>query len=116
MPELWPVTLPQKFNENDYTEAVANNLLRSAMEYGPAKIRPRSTSGPRPVSGSMQMNTTQLNVSTLGGSLAFTFPNQRGAGTWLARFGNDGLPTWKPNGYMDGEQAWSVTMKLEILP
>jgi len=123
MPEVWPATLPTKFNETDYTEGVANNLLRSQMDYGPAKIRRRTSANPRPVSGSMQMTNEQLedlitfvDTTTLGGSLPFDFPAQRGGGTWLARFGNEGLPTWKPNGYMDDEVAWTVTMKLEILP
>jgi hypothetical protein len=123
MPETWPATLPTKFNETDYTESVANNLLRSQMDYGPAKVRRRTSSNPKPVSGSMQMTNEQLEdlitfveTTTLGGALAFTFPAQRGEGTWLARFGNEGLPTWKPNGYMDNEVAWTVNMKLEILP
>jgi hypothetical protein len=123
MPEIWPSTLPQGFLENDYTEAVANNVVRSQMDYGPAKVRRRTSSNPRPVSGSMVMTSTQLaaletfvNTTTLGGSLPFNFPAQRGGGTWLVRFANEGLPTWRFHSYNEGETSWQVSLKLEVMP
>ena len=123
MADVWPATLPQKFNEEGYSEGMGKNLIRSNMDAGPAKVRRRTTSAVRPMSGTMQMTSTQLQdlvefyeTTIMHGSLPFEFPNPRDAGVLLVRFADDGLTDWRPNGYGEGEQMWSVPIRFEVLP
>src|SRR5215207_11453071 len=116
MPDVWPVTLPQCLDS--LQTGLADNRLRSNMEIGPAKVRPRSSAGPRPMSGQMVMTDAQLmelelfvETTLLRGSLPFTFPSQRDGTTLLARFAG-ALPSWSRH----GQGHWMVSMDMEILP
>lgn len=117
MAEVWPVSLPQRFLKANYQDSFADNLLRSNTDQGPAKVRRRSTSNARAMSGDMFLTTTQLatletfwNTTTLGGSLALTFPDPRGGSALLVRF--TGPPKW---GNIGGAH-WQVSLAFEVLP
>lgn len=45
-PALWPYGLPQFPLQNGYARSTGNNAVRTAMEYGPAKTRRRSSGKP----------------------------------------------------------------------
>ena len=117
MPEVWPTTLPTRFEADSYTESIIDPRLRSSMDRGPAKMRRLTSSFRRKMNGEFILDTVQLGTlqtfiftTTLGGTLVFTFPNQTGSGTYLVRF-YENLPTWT-NVVPD---LWSVKFELEIL-
>lgn len=123
--DYWPLSLPQRLSTTGYQESMADNLIRTQMDVGPAKVRRRSSAGPRPLSGSLMMTNSQLETmlswikaTLLDGSLTFYFPNPRpGADAMLlVRFAKDGLPSWTPAGFLSGELAWEVALRLEVLP
>ena len=60
----WPATLPtfQEFLEGSYREFLANNVIRTEMDIGPAKIRRRGTAAPDIISGTMHMTSTQVGI------------------------------------------------------
>jgi len=75
---VWPASLPQRLLIKSYSESPADVLLRTSMDFGPAKVRRRGTAGPRPVSGSIIVTAAELatfktffNTTLLGGSLRF---------------------------------------------
>lgn len=118
MAEAWPDTLPCAFVRGTMSRALGENTLRSEMEVGPAKQRPRATSAPQPLSGTMKMDTAQLQAFTafyrttlLEGSLPFTFPvfGENGVHQ-LCRFTK--APSWKDS----APNRWMVGLDLEILP
>lgn len=119
MVDAWPVSLPHCLPLDGYAEAVADNLIRAAPDTGPAKVRRRSTSQVRPLSGMIVIDRTQLatlrtfvETTLLGGALPFTLPAQSAAGDLLVRFAQGGLPQW-------GKVAasrFNVSFQLEILP
>jgi len=118
MAEVWPSTLPQDFLVDGYSEGIADVRLRSQMDVGPAKVRRRSSAGVRPLSGNMNLTGEQLsaletfiNVTTQGGTLAFTFPDPRSDGDLLCRF-SENMPTWT----IVGPNIYSVSLQLEVLP
>lgn len=118
MPDAWPATLPQCLPLDNQQEGSANNLIRSQPDTGPAQVRRRSTSAPRPWSGMVVVTRSQLailrnfvEVTLDQGALPFTLPATSEAGTWLVRFADGGLPKWRRVG-----PKYSVTMQLEILP
>ena len=116
MPASWPAGIPQYLTIAGNQEGTANGLLRSQTDTGPAKIRRRSSSVPRPLAGSMIMTDAQRDtlvafVATdiADGALPFTLPQSGGVGTWLVRF--TGLPTYTNL----GGGHWSAAFSLEIL-
>lgn len=113
---VWPATLPQKFLVRNYAEGGKDNLVRSENEIGPAKVRRRASAAVRPVSGAIIVDDTQLATlrsfiaDTIGdGALAFTFPAQSEAGTWLVRFR-------EPIEIVPIGVQWEIAIELEILP
>lgn len=118
MVDAWPATLPQCLPLDNQQEGMANNLIRSQPDTGPAQVRRRSSAAPRAWSGMVVLTRAQLailrdfvEVTLLQGSLPFSFPATSEAGTWLVRFADNGLPKWRRVG-----PKFSVTLQLEILP
>lgn len=118
MPETWPVSLPQFFLIGSYSTGFGDGRIRSDNEYGPAKVRRRTSSSVRPLSGEMVMTQAQLeifetfvNTTIMGGVLPFTFPSQIGGSALLVRFGEN-LPSWSRY----GADRWLATFELEIMP
>lgn len=115
----WPTDLPQAFLRDGFGKKAADNIIRSPMAVGPAKIRRRSTAGVGEYNGSFRMTEAQLQtfeafwVSDLKqGSLTFRIPAPFSAapgGTALVRFK-------EPYSVSPMGVDWRVGMVLEILP
>lgn len=119
MVDAWPDDLPQRFTLSSRSEGFADNLLESTPDVGPPMTRRRSTAAARPFSGTLWMTTTQVasfetffETTLAMGSLPFTVPAQRGAGTWLVKFVKAKLPTFTPVGSANHR----ATFDLYILP
>ena len=105
---LWPHVLPQQLLVEGYGEQLSNQLIRTEMDAGPAKVRRRFTAAPRPVSGSIIVSPAQLvffrawyyNV-LLGGSLRFG---------WTDPFATDEITNLLSNGGFDSATTgWTVS-------
>ena len=113
---VWPASLPQVLEIEGYSETLANTVIRTAMETGPAKRRRRFTAAPRPIKGKVTLDATQRATlktfyeTTLGGgALSFDWTDPvTGSPATFAFFsppqirGDDGL--------------FPVTLDLELLP
>jgi len=113
----WPSELPQALLVDGYSQAAADNVLRTPMDQGPDKVRRKQTSGPRPVSGSIIVTTAQLATyktfyvtTLLGGSLRFSHVDPDD-GTTAVEMRHTAPPSWSPAGL-----RWRVALALEILP
>jgi hypothetical protein len=62
MPATWPSSLPQQFLQGTYTESLGETRLRSQTEFGPAKIRRRTTSTPGIIQGDMYMTSDEFAI------------------------------------------------------
>ena len=117
MPEIvWPPTLPQVALADGYTSRPGDNVVRTEMDVGPAKVRRRGSAGVRRISVRYRMTPAQsddfeafYNDTLRSGALRFTWPGPAGGDSLTARI----LPTpvWRPRG-----ANWTVSMDLEILP
>lgn len=98
----WPSTLPQYVLRDSYSRNPGNNLIRTDMEIGPAKVRRRSTSAPTTVSLSFSFDKDELDdfeeffITTLGyGVLTFNFPDPENEGsTYEVRFDSSNDPIY----------------------
>lgn len=59
MAATWPIELPTGFLEGAEEERYEDNVLASAMDTGPAKVRRRTTASPSELSGVIFLDTTQ---------------------------------------------------------
>ena len=111
---VWPVTLPQKFLQDGYTDTEPNVFVKTEMDAGPPKLRRRFTAAHRPISGVMVMTTTQKGYlrtfyQTYGGS-AFTFPDPDSSGTVEVIF-------MAPPEYITyAAEDWQVKLQLAVMP
>jgi len=58
----WPDTLPQRFLRNGLSETLADNVIRSQVDRGPAKVRRRTISNVRQLSASMRMSHAEWST------------------------------------------------------
>jgi len=79
--QVWPASLPQSPLINGSEETTPNNIVRTQMDQGPAKVRRRSTANVKPVKMQFVMDKAQLNTfetffndTVKGGALKFDFP------------------------------------------
>lgn len=56
----WPATLPQYVFAQGYEETFPDEVLRTQMDAGPAKVRRRFTAGTRPFSVQVPLTATQV--------------------------------------------------------
>lgn len=113
---IWPTTLPPPAL-NTYQETPPNNVIRSPMDKGPAKIRRRSTANIRPISFSLKLTPAQTQIlddfyteETFSGAEEFDIIHPRTEAPCSARFVN-------PPQYGDQEATiFNVSVSLEILP
>jgi hypothetical protein len=75
---LWPEVLPQYLQVSGFSEQLADQLIRTQMDAGPAKARRRFTAAPRPLTGDIIVTAAQLAFFRtwyasviMGGSLRF---------------------------------------------
>ena len=114
----WPGTLPVIPLVEDFSESPPDVLIRTQMDAGPARVRPRYTAGVRPIMGKIRCTKTQVAtldtfyVTTLVfGSLPFDWISGRTGATVSYRFTKP--PQYKPEGTKD---LWTVTLELEVMP
>src|SRR5262245_1456135 len=115
MAASWPLSLPTGFLAGTDKQTGEDNLLRSQMDIGPAKVRRRTTAGAGSLEGTLYLDQSQFDTfmqfwrqTTRSGALAFTF-----YGTVLLRFRQ--APTWV-NERMASGMHYRVTINLEVLP
>lgn len=112
----WPAILPAPALST-LKEAPPNNVLRSTMDKGPAKLRRRTTANTRPLSFELALTSAELTVldefyvtDTFSGVDAFDYTHPRTGLGCSARFA-------EPPQYSEQEGVlYRVTVQLEILP
>jgi hypothetical protein len=112
----WPGGLPQSPLLAATKEALADNVVRSPMDTGPAKVRRRATAGVRKMTLESLMTTAQVatldtffTTTLLDGSLPFDWTSPRTGATVTFMF--TGPPDWGTAG-----AQWRVNLPLEIRP
>lgn len=115
---VWPASLPQKVEQDGFSESPPDSRIRTPMDMGPVKVRRRFSAQIRPLKVSMFMTQTQLDAfdtffvtTTEGGSLPFDFPSPRGVGVVTVRFGEK-APSY---GDFEGINCY-VSFDLDVLP
>ena len=112
----WPGTLPQTLEEASYSEGLADELLRSKVDVGPAKVRRRFTAGVERLKGTITVDATGWATlrtffysNLAAGALPMTYTHPSTGASVQARFVTP--PTITPRSpYM------VATLDLEILP
>jgi hypothetical protein len=89
----WPTTLPTAPLVDRFQETAPDTVLRTAMDEGPAKLRPRTTAGVRTMTLSYILDRAQVAAldifyaTTLsGGALAFDMAHPRTGNAASCRF------------------------------
>lgn len=113
---VWPVSLPPPAI-NTMNESPADNLIRSNMDKGPAKVRRRTTANVRPLAFTLRLTAQELqtlenfyDVDTYSGAEVFDYIHPRTGAPVSARFAQ--RPSW---GDTEGI-VWNVSVSLEIMP
>jgi hypothetical protein len=117
--QVWPSTLPQMMNGDGYSRTLPDTRQRTPMDSGNVKVSRKSVLAISKMAGSFYMSRDQLltftnffQVTTGGGTLLFTFPDQEGGATpLLARFGEKA-----PVINSIDIDAWNVSIELDIIP
>jgi len=114
---VWPVTLPTIPLVAGYSESPPDTLIRTQMDAGPARVRPRYTGGVRPIMAAISCTKAQVEVldvfyvTTLQqGSQPFDWVSGRTGVTQSFRFTKP--PVYKP----EHQERWTVTLELEVMP
>lgn len=114
---VWPASLPAP-TLSSLVESPANNLIRSAMDKGPAKLRRRTTANVKPISFMLKLTAAQWDtllefyeVDTFSGAISFDFPHPRTEEPLSARFSGDPPQAAEQEGIV-----YIVNVSLEILP
>jgi len=114
------VGLPTDPLSQGYDEGFGDNLVRTQMELGPPKKRPRSTAAVQPLTVTFDLTRAQVATleafyqATLGqGSLNFTWTHPRTAAAIEVGFRSP--PRIRPASNSHGE-AWDATCEFEVFP
>lgn len=94
MAQAWPGSgFPTKFLYDGYSERWAENIVRSNMDVGPAKVRRRSTAGVRRFTCSQVLTKTQVatmqthyETTCAYGSISTTITDPRTGSSIEVRF------------------------------
>jgi hypothetical protein len=117
MAQAWPTGFPASFLYDGSSERWAENIVRSSMEVGPAKVRRRSTAGVRRIT--LEQNLTKTQVATMQtyyettcahGSLSATIADPRTGSNIEVRFVTP--PTIAVIGY----EIYRIRYDFEVLP
>ena len=80
----WPSTLPARPSSDGYSETLPNNLIRTQMDVGPAKVRRRTTTTVRRFTLNFYLTQDEVailktfyEVTLAYGALAFVFNDPR---------------------------------------
>ena len=112
----WPTALYGTILKEGYQETPPDNVIRTEMDVGPAKIRRRGTGAVRNFIFNLFLtpaNLTTFNTfydtTTKSGSLAFNFKSPRTEVLGDHRF--VAVPTYAPR-----DQGYIVACQLELMP
>lgn len=112
----WLSTLPQDAIMSGYEEKPVENTIRSAMSYGPDKVRRRVTAEIFQCAIPLILTTAQTQLldtfyyTTLEVVGTFTWKNHRTQAAATYRFLS--APVYKPI----GNGKWQTVLALELLP
>ena len=113
---IWPVTLPTRPLLEGYSEQLPDYQLRSQSASGVAKVRPKNSSVPWPMTIQMVMTSAQVDTlksffnTTLGrGCLRFQFSGDRTGSTFDLRF-------TAPPKIVPDQTMYMVSMQFEVMP
>ena len=114
---LWPIALPQIPLADGFEESADSVLLRTDMDAGPAKVRPRYTVEIKRYRKPLLLTTAQVATletfftETIGyGSESFEWINQRTGDAATLRITN------RPAYTNEGHGLWRTTLELEHMP
>lgn len=105
MSAIWPLDLPQRPQVESYSKKHPNQLLRSEMETGSAKVRRRGKSKPHQLTlkyifdtNELQLFTDFVEIAISDGAVCFDWPHPVHNRYVRARFvgGQDSLFTEQP--------------------
>lgn len=113
----WPSTVPQRFNQESFSNTLADNTIRSGMDVGPDKIRRITTSNTEPVQGVIIMSKTEVGylktfyyTTSQGGVLEFN---------WVDPYTEDPVEmrfVEPPKFSAIGGEYFTASLSLEIMP
>ncbi len=90
---VWPDNVPGCFILGSHNETDSDNLIRSQMDTGPAKVRRRTSAMPRQLSGTLRLTGQELKAlrafiktALMDGALNFIMNAQAGDGRIVAKF------------------------------
>lgn len=116
----WPTTLPPLSGLllQGYQSQFQDVALRSEMDAGPGKVRPRFTAASEYITGEFVLNGTEYLVlygfwrdDLRFGALSFNATHPETDAPCVVRFMEP--PIRRP---INGRKLWRVAVKLEILP
>lgn len=112
----WPATLPVPLIAG-FSEALPNNMLRTSMDAGPAKVRRRTTANVGQLTVPLLLTSAQVDTlvgffkeDTANGALAFDFTHPRTSNTISCRF-TAPFDISSPDGI-----NYPITLQLEVMP
>lgn len=117
---VWPLVLPQSPLRDSYTNKTPNQLNRSDMDSGPAKVRPKGKSRPDTISVTYVLTKEQLasfntfvRDTLVGGAVCFDWPHPVLGDYVRARMvpQSDSIADIKPYGQT---LRWQVSFSLEV--
>lgn len=114
----WPSELYNCILRSTLKEKAANNLLRTNMDVGPAKVRRRTTANVRPFSFALKCTSNQVDIllaffnnDIFGGADEFDFVHPRTGASLRVRWAGD------PPEYQDEDGIlYDIPIMLEIMP
>lgn len=113
---VWPVSLTQEPEATGFSQQLEDNLIRTQMDAGKAKVRRRFSAGVMLSSMSMVLTTEEKNTlvafyetTLVDGSLEFDWIDHLKGGAATYRF------VAPPIFRAIGQVIWKVTMQLEIV-
>lgn len=115
--KTWPSQLPQKPLLEGYSEGYEDNAIRSPVDKGASKTRPRFTRLRKTRSCVFHLTDSQKSVfddfyaSINGGALPFNIPEPMTGASVVALLRE---PVSGPSRV--GPNAWRISIKFEILP
>lgn len=119
---VWPVSLPTAMRIRDLNGAFGDGMIRTQMDAGPAKQRPRFTAAPAPYSGSMLMSGTQLQTllsfyrtTLVMGADSFEWTDPlTGSAAMVRMTAPPRVTSLAP--LAGGDEQWQVNLDIEVLP
>ena len=115
----WPTGLPAYPLQSGYEESQSNRTIRTTMDVGPSKQRPRTRAGVRPFMLPLELSGAELEIfnafyeNTLsGGALAFDWVHPRTRVAVNFRFIGGQPPKWNAL----GGDLYGALLPVEVLP